>query len=508
MGCDPVKEVKDKSACLFTDEPEILVGLIEGVRKLRGCFHGPFLAGDGGMDGGKVLTGPFSAAADEGGIIFTDEAGLRTGPKEEMRFKPAADGTFTLSDVTIGVRFHWERKQDQTFQGDLAFLANPDESLTVVNRLRLEAYLTSVISSEMSAESPPEMLKAHAVASRSWLMAMLRKRGNAGQDHARPGRPAPEEKRFGKGDSSVAPGEAGKGDFFPAPAGGHRRQEAAVRPDAFGQAEDVLRWYGREDHTRFDVCADDHCQRYQGVTKIISAQAAEAVRATRGVFLVFDGEICDARYSKACGGRTEDFENTWEETPIPYLVSVVDADVFHPPVDAEAAARTWVRTRPEAHCNTTDRALLRRILPDFDQETTDFFRWRVVYEREELEAILAQKSGVDFGVLQNLVPVARGPSGRIIRLRIEGTKQTVTVGKELEIRRWLSRSHLYSSAFSVSEEHDADGLPVRFTLDGAGWGHGVGLCQIGAAVMAAKGHTAEEILKHYFRGAELTKMYD
>jgi SpoIID/LytB domain protein len=455
-----VKRDHDRAARLFSEEPEIAVGVVEGVRELKGCFNGPFLGGSG-----KVLTGPFSLQADEGGMIFTDRTGARSDRQEEMRFEPQQDATFTLNDVTIGLRFHWERRQDQTFQGELVLPAGGGKTLTAVNRIRLEAYLTSVISSEMSAEAPLEMLKAHAVASRSWLMCMLGRRGKA----------------------------AGQGA---------ERREASV------QADEILRWYGREDHALFDVCADDHCQRYQGITKIISAQAAEAVRTTRGLFLVYNREICDARYHKACGGRTENFENTWEPVPVPYLSSVADADAPFDPVSTETAARRWMHTRPDVHCNTADAALLRRVLPDFDQETTDFFRWRASYGREDLETILAEKSGIDFGVLRNLVPLARGPSGRIIALRIEGSKRTVTVGKELEIRRWLSRSHLYSSAFCVSVERDASGLPVRFTLDGAGWGHGVGLCQIGAAVMAEKGRRAEAILKHYFRSAELEKLYD
>ncbi|MDD5170961.1 MAG: SpoIID/LytB domain-containing protein, partial [Syntrophales bacterium] len=250
------------------------------------------------------------------------------------------------------------------------------------------------------------------------------------------------------------------------------------------------------------------CQRYQGITKIISDQVSEAVQSTRGVFLVYDDEICDARYHKACGGRTDSFDNTWENIAVPYLASIDDADIPHDPIFTEAAAREWVSTRPDAYCNTTDRLLLHQILPDFDRETADFFRWRVSYGREELEAILRDKSGIDFGCLQAIVPLDRGPSGRIIRLRIEGSKQTVIVGKELEIRRWLSRSHLFSSAFCVSVERDASGVPSSFILQGAGWGHGVGLCQIGAAAMAAKGYPAEGILKHYFHGAELKKLYD
>jgi stage II sporulation protein D len=444
----------------FVQEPEIEVGFIEGVRELKGRFNGPFHCNDG-----KIFAGAFSVGTEAGRIIFSDQTGAQLDSQQELCFRPEEGSTFTLTDVTIGIRFHWERKQEQTFQGDLLLMSSPEGTVTAVNRLHLEDYLASVISSEMSAAAPLEMLKAHAVASRSWLMAMLQRRGK-----------------------TINPD--------------------ADRREASGPAGEVMRWYGREDHAHFDVCADDHCQRYQGITRIITDNAAQAVRSTRGVFLVHAHAICDARYHKACGGRTEKFENTWEKIPVPYLCSVVDADVPHEPVDTEAAAQKWVRTRPDAYCNTVDAALLRRVLPDFDQETADFFRWRMSYGREELEAILMEKSGIDFGFLQNLVPLARGPSGRIMRLRIEGSKRTITVGKELEIRRWLSPSHLYSSAFCVSVQRDASGLPLRFMLDGAGWGHGVGMCQIGAAVMAEKGHKAESILKHYFRGAELKKLYD
>ncbi|MBA4396019.1 MAG: amidase [Syntrophus sp. (in: bacteria)] len=451
---------EDKTGPRFVQEPEITVGVVEGVRELKGRFNGPFR-----LDDGRFFTGSFAVQAGGDGMIFSDSGGARIDRQAEMCFRPEQGSTFTLTDVTIGIGFHWERKQEQIFQGDLLLMSSPQGALTAVNRLHLEDYLASVISSEMSAMAPPEMLKAHTVASRSWLMAMLQRRGK-----------------------TIHPD--------------------ADRRKASGPTGEILRWYGREDHVRFDVCADDHCQRYQGITRIISDQAAQAVRSTRGVFLVHENEICDARYHKACGGRTDNFENTWEEIPVPYLCSVVDADVPHEPVDTEAAAYKWVLTRPDAYCNTTDEMLLRRVLPDFDQETADFFRWRVSYGREELEAILMEKSGIDFGSLQDLIPLQRGPSGRIMRLRIAGSKQTITVGRELEIRRWLSRSHLYSSAFCVSVERDADGLPIRFILDGAGWGHGVGMCQIGAAVMAEKGHKAEAILKHYFHGAGLKKLYD
>jgi stage II sporulation protein D len=442
-----------------TLEPEIKVGVIEGVGEIKGSFNGLFHLNDS-----QRFTGPFSVNTAGGRMIFTDNAGKRIDRQKELCFRPEEGATFSLGDVTIGVRFHWERKEAQTFQGDLLLLDEPGGTLAAINRLHLEDYLSSVISSEMSATAPLELLKAHAVTSRSWLLAMLKRQG----------------KTMNKG-----------ADL----------RQASIK------AGEIIHWYGREDHALFDVCADDHCQRYQGITKIISDQVSEAVQSTRGVFLVYDHEICDARYHKACGGRTDNFENTWEDIPVPYLSSIADADVPHDPICTEAAAEKWVCARPDAYCNTTDSLLLRQVLPDFDRETADFFRWQVIYRREELEAILEEKSGIDFGPLQGLVPVERGPSGRIIRLRIEGSKQTVIVGKELEIRRWLSRSHLYSSAFCVSVERDSSGLPACFILNGAGWGHGVGLCQIGAAVMAAKGYQAEDILKHYFRGAELKRLY-
>jgi len=257
----------------------------------------------------------------------------------------------------------------------------------------------------------------------------------------------------------------------------------------------------------FDVCADDHCQRYQGITKIISSSAAEAVRGTTGVFLIFDNDICDARFYKACGGLSDTFPTAWESTVVPYLTCVSDSPVSHEPIRTEEQAAQWIRSQPSAYCNTTDGRILRQILPSFDQETTDFFRWRVEYDQEELTKLIASKSGIDFGEVVDLVPVERGPSGRIVRLRIEGTRNTLVVGKELEIRRWLSKSHLYSSAFVVDAVRGTSGIPVRFVLNGAGWGHGVGLCQIGAAVMAARGKKAEEIVKHYFRGASLDKLY-
>jgi stage II sporulation protein D len=366
--------------------------------------------------------------------------------------------------VTIGVRFHWERREAQTFPGDLAFVPAGAGLLAAVNEVPVEQYLASVVSSEMSGDAPVAFLKAHAIASRSWLVAMLNRL------------------------RSVREGEGNR--------------ETATRKEG-----EVIRWYDREDHARFDVCADDHCQRYQGITGRVAGRAAEAVRETRGVFLIHAGAICDARYHKACGGMTENFATCWEEIAVPYLSHVSDSATPRSPIRTEEEAERWILSCPDVYCHTNNQELLRRILPAFDRETTDFFRWQVSYGREELEAILREKSGIDFGVLRGLVPLERGPSGRIRRLRVEGSKAAVNVGKELEIRRWLSPTHLYSSAFIVRTTRDSSGAPARFTLYGAGWGHGVGLCQIGAAVMAEKGFSAEEILRRYFRGAALVKRY-
>jgi SpoIID/LytB domain protein len=270
---------------------------------------------------------------------------------------------------------------------------------------------------------------------------------------------------------------------------------------------EVKRWYEREDHDLFDVCADDHCQRYQGITKIASNQAEKTVRNTRGMVITYQGEICDARYSKACGGLTEEFETAWDDKRVPYLTSIPDASAPHRPIRTEEEASSWIVSAPDVYCNTRDEGRLENILPDFDRETKDFFRWKIEYSRKELEEILREKSGFEFGTLEEIVPLSRGPSGRISRLKIVGSKKTMTVGKELEIRRWLSRSHLYSSAFLVTVNYNVRGDVERFTFHGAGWGHGVGLCQIGAAVMAAKGFSAEEILTHYFLGVEIKKIY-
>ncbi len=388
------------------------------------------------------LTGRFSDTSGKpyisGRYRFTSEVTLTPSDM--------ASCAFALDDVTIGIGFHWERKERQVFRGALR-LVKREAGLTVINDVSLEDYVTSVISSEMSASCPIEMLKAHAVISRSWM-------------------------------------------WFP---------KANPFPPDEGQSQDlnsreILRWYGREAHPDFDVCADDHCQRYQGITKMFSAAAADAVRATAGEFLRYHGAICDARFSKSCGGITERYATAWDDQDIPYLRSVYDG----PAQFRSLSPETWIRSSPAAYCNTNDSELLSRVLPGFDQETRDFFRWKVAYTPEELADLIRSRIAVDLGPIRDIQALARGPSGRIYRLKITGKRDHVIVGKELEIRRALSRTHLYSSAFVVDNERG------RFVLRGAGWGHGVGLCQIGAAVMANEGKTYSEILQHYYRGTTVS----
>ena len=384
---------------------------------------------------------------------FTDSAGKPYTPgrhnfTSEVTLTPSdlAACAFALDDVTIGIGFHWERKERQLFRGAFR-LVKRKAGLAVINDVPLEEYVTSVISSEMSASCPLELLKAHAVISRSWL-------------------------------------------WFP-----KANPPRSERSSSEGlDSHEVLRWYGREAHPDFDVCADDHCQRYQGVTKAFSPASAAAVRATAGEFLRYHGAICDARFSKSCGGITERYATAWEDEDIPYLQSVCDGPAQSCSDDPE----TWIRSNPPAYCNTRDAELLARVLPGFDQETRDFYRWRVTYTPEELADLINSRLGADLGPIRDLQPLARGPSGRIYRLQITGERDDIIIGKELEIRRALSRTHLYSSAFVVDKE------PGRLVLTGAGWGHGVGLCQIGAAVMANEGRTYSEILRHYYRGTTVS----
>ncbi len=494
---------------MWDREPTIRVGIMTDCREIRGCFQGVFHSFSG-----EELSGDFRFYVTADRITMTFGAGERTLSEREFSCRPQGAATFSLYNVTIGVNFHWERHEVQTFQGALSVLAEEDGTLTAVNELALEDYLGSVISSEMSAAAPLEFLKAHAVTSRSWLMAMLEKKEAVNRDGEESGKSGDDETRPLKNNPLRHSGlEPESRDVLKILDCEHESSiSGLLRNDDQGgcllpYVGEIIRWYGREDHGRFDVCADDHCQRYQGVTKIITDQVRQAIEVTRGLFLVHNGGICDARYHKACGGRTEDFSNVWEDVPIPYLTSIADGQAAFAPVSSAEDAEKWINSSPAAYCNASDSHALGQILPSFDQETTDFFRWNVSCSREELETLLLRKSGIDFGELHAIIPLERGPSGRIIRLKIEGSKACVIVGKELEIRRWLSPSHLYSSAFIVRTERDGRGTVVRFCLQGAGWGHGVGLCQIGAAMMAIKGFGMEDILGHYFRGTTLRKLY-
>ena len=382
---------------------------------------------------------------------------------EELNFNPNnyAGGSFELFDVTIGIKFHWERKENQTFKGSLHFLCE-DDKLSAINVLKLEDYLASVISSEMKATSSMELLKAHAVISRSWLMAQVL-----------------------KGEAILS-------------------SEQSYQ-SVSESSEELIKWYDREDHHKFDVCADDHCQRYQGITRQSNKAVLRAIEATKGLVLTSNGEICDARFSKCCGGVSETFENVWEPKAHKYLQAITDGEESDLKLDLrnEANAENWIQNSPDVFCNNSDKVILSQILNDYDMETPDFFRWEVRYTQDELSELINRKTGKDFGKIIDLLPIERGLSGRIIKLKIIGEKMSFLIGKELEIRKTLSESHLYSSNFILEKENNSSG----FVLKGAGWGHGVGLCQIGAAVMGAKGYSHKEILLHYFIGAQLEKRY-
>ncbi len=405
---------------------------------------------------------------------------------------------FDLKDVTIGINFHWERKEDQRFTGSLKVIAEEDH-LTAINILPLEDYLKSVISSEMKATASEEFLKAHAVISRSWLLAQTEK--------------AHRLKDAGKGENSNV-GSAAKTDLDQAqesPDADWQQTAAADAPAARSDIAEHIRWYDREDHRHFDVCADDHCQRYQGITRATTEEVSKAVDETSGEVLTYEGTICDARYSKCCGGISELFENVWEPVNHPYLTKVIDNANAKTDKDArlntEEKAQAWITNSPSAFCNTTDKDVLSQVLNDYDMETADFFRWQVTYDQQELHNLLKSRLGIDVGDIVALIPVERGVSGRLIRLEIRGSKRSIIIGKELEIRKAFSQTHLYSSAFVVDHKDLRDGIPQKFIFTGAGWGHGVGLCQIGAAVMGAGNYSYKEILAHYFKGAAVTKIY-
>jgi stage II sporulation protein D len=453
-------------------EPTIAVGLMtlkEG-EALSFDLGGEFE----GSGGARLAAGNYSARVEGGLIQVSGRRDAAVSAARDMRFSPVApdQASFTVHGVTIGVDFHWQRKESQRFQGALRLKLNAENRLMVINEVALESYITSVISSEMSATAHPELLRAHAVVSRSWLLAQVAP-WNTGRAHA---------------DASAS----------------------EIQTNARGEQE-LLRWYAKEAHTDFDVCADDHCQRYQGITKATVPAVFEAVRATYGQVLTDGQTVCDARFSKCCGGMTEEYSAAWDKTEIAYLTSFYDGEEFPTeyklPLSDEANAEAWILGSPPAFCNTRDETILSRILPGFDQETTDFYRWRVTLAQDELQALLWKKLGVDFGAIIALEPVERAKSGRLVRLRIVGESESLVIGKELEIRRAFSPSHLYSSAFVVRAEDGESEFPQSFTLIGAGWGHGVGLCQIGAALMAERGYEWRRIVEHYYPGARLDALY-
>lgn len=473
------------------EEPKVHVGILFEPQ-IEFILLNPYRINGMEISGKQVVT------YNEGRILWNGRL------YDELLFEPVNEATdaFELLDVTIGINFHWERKEDQRFLGALKIIVE-DNKLTGINVIHVEDYLTSVISSEMSATASLELLKAHAVISRSWLLANL--------------------------------GEVKSGEL---------RVESSMQrnnPDSTANSQlstfnsQLIKWYERDAHTRFDVCADDHCQRYQGITRASTEIVKQAIAATRGQLLMSDGKICDARFSKCCGGAFEEFQYCWEDIPHSYLrkqrdwkgeatsyelqttsamqndsaAFVAGSSSLVADLTQEPEAIRWIRTSPPAFCNTTDKKVLSQVLNNYDQETTDFYRWKVEYTQDELSALILKRSGVDYGQIIDLIPIARGTSGRLWKLKIVGTKKTLTIGKELEIRRTLSTSHLYSSAFVVDKEDiSKEGIPGRFILTGAGWGHGVGLCQIGAAVMGEQGYKYDAILLHYYIGASIDKLYE
>ena len=452
-------------------EPQIAVGILSE-KEIRFSFPEEFISSDG-----MAISGIQQAVYQKGKIHWQEKV------YDKLSFTPQQNTAsfFELQDVTIGINFHWERKEVQRFKGKLKIIVE-DDKLTAINIISIEDYLTSVISSEMSATASLELLKAHAVISRSWLLNKLRIENEKLKNKMQP----------------------------------DNADSAAISQFSTLNSQ-FIKWYDHEAHKNFDVCADDHCQRYQGITRASTPQAVEAVSATRGEALIYEGKICDARFSKCCGGAFEEFQNCWENVRHPYLIGQRDSRTENllPDLSIEAEADKWIRTSPVAFCNTQDEKILSQVLNNYDQETADFYRWKVCYSQQELSELIHKRSGIDFGKIIDLIPIERGTSGRLVRLKIVGTLRTLTIGKELEIRRTLSTSHLYSSAFVVDKEYkeeyreckEEQEIPSRFTLTGAGWGHGVGLCQIGAAVMGEQGYKYEEILSHYYPGSTIERQY-
>ncbi|OGU77120.1 MAG: amidase [Ignavibacteria bacterium RBG_16_34_14] len=448
---------------MYSKEPNISVGILSE-KEIKFELYGDF-----SVQGFKqTFSGRFSAEVRDNRIFCKSGKDIFEN-SNEIIFKPSdpALDSFFIMDVPIGIKFHWERKEKQGFMGSLKLFRETDK-IWAINILTVDRYLTSVISSEMSSKSSLQLLKAHAIVSRSWLLAQI------------------EKAKFLKGK---------KGKY----------------KSVYQTENEIIKWMDREDHKFFDVCADDHCQRYQGITKISTENSRLAIEETRGIVLTYDKKICDTRYSKCCGGITEAYENVWEPIKHDYLSSIVDYK-FEPEnyvtdFSSELNTRKWITGNPSSFCNTSDKRILTHVLIDYDQETSDFFRWEVEYSQDQIKRIIGSKTGIDFGEIIDLVPVERGDSARLVKLKIVGSKKTLIIGKELEIRKVLSETHLYSSAFIIDKGEEKNGVPEKFIIQGAGWGHGVGLCQIGAAVMAELGYQFDEIILHYFKDAKLKKIY-
>lgn len=448
------KEMMSSIKNSFKEQPYVSVGIMQD-EVIEFKLNNNYTTSNGEIVDGEQIVKLVDGMIEWRGALYN-----------ELLFTSNGVGTFWLKDVTIGVNFHWERKENQKFGGDLKFLVE-NGKIAAVNLIGVEDYLTSVISSEMSATASLELLKAHAVISRSWLLAQI-------------------EKNKEIADSNKA-------------------YCATIE-----SKDELIKWYDREDHKNFDVCADDHCQRYQGLTRASTQMVREAIAATWGEVLKSEGKICDARFSKCCGGGVEEFQYCWEPIKYSYLVKLRDGEDSKdlPDLKVEANAKRWILSTPDAFCNTSDKKILSQVLNNYDQETVNFYRWKEEYSQQELSKLILDRSGVDYGEIIDLIPIERGTSGRLVKLQIVGTKKSMIIGKELEIRRTLSTSHLYSSAFVVEKVYKEDpNIPVKFILHGAGWGHGVGLCQIGAAVMGEKGYNYRDILLHYYVGANIEKQY-
>lgn len=441
---------------MINGEPFIRVGIVEDTKRISGEFRGVFTT-----YGETFSHSTFRITVREGKIYMLDGEGSITVAHKTLTLRGENDAFFSLNDVALGKIYSDTERAVQVFPGNMIVELGEGETLRLVNELPLERYLTFVVASEMNPMAPEEFLKAQAIVARSWILAGMinkKEKGNVIND---------------------------------------RRETGA----------EIIRWYDREDHRHFHVCADDHCQRYRGVPLKGVDRAQAAVESTRGFVICYGDDICDARFHKVCGGITEDYGNVWAPIKVPYLRAISDGKREFPFCSDEDTAKAWMFSTPPAYCNVEERGLLEEVLPPSDLRVHRTFRWRVDYEREQLEDIIFRKSGIDFGVLKEIKPLERGPSGRIVRLRVVGSKRSAVVGKELEIRRWLAETSLLSSAFVVMVDRDGQGIPHHFTFYGAGWGHGVGLCQVGAASMARMGFSAEEILKHYFRGAQLKRLY-